>query len=113
MGPRLCENEAKELRSPACSRLTKCNFFTLFHTTWGPPFRDSLYIRISKLFTLDLYLSRIGAPLCSIFYTYLLVASSGTPAEERVPASAGESSVDPEMNRGMLDQLLITFSMES
>ena len=53
------------------------------------------------LSTLDLYLSRIGAPLCSIFYTYLLVASSGTSAEERVAASAGESSVDPEMNGGM------------
>ena len=30
----MCENEMKKLRSPACSRYTKCNFFTLFHTTW-------------------------------------------------------------------------------
>ena len=65
---------------------------------------------------LTLYLSRIGGALCSIFYTYLLVASSETPAEERVPASAGESSVDPEMNRGRMHQqqhMLITFSLES
>ena len=53
----------------------------------------------------------------TFYFQYLFVPSSGTPAEERVAASAGESSVDPEMNGGrdgrMPDQLLITFSMES
>ena len=33
-GPRLCENEMKKLRSPACSKKTKRNALTLFHTTW-------------------------------------------------------------------------------
>ena len=41
----MCENEMKKLRSPACSRQTKRNFFTLFHTTWEGPFKDCLYLQ--------------------------------------------------------------------
>ena len=41
-GPRLCEDYVKILCFPSCKRATKHNFFTQFHTTWGPPFRASL-----------------------------------------------------------------------
>ena len=44
----LVENEMKKLRSPACSRQTKRNFLTPFHTTGDPPFRDSLYASVRQ-----------------------------------------------------------------
>ena len=38
----LVENEMKKLRSPACSRQTKRNFFTQFLKTWEEPFSAAL-----------------------------------------------------------------------
>ena len=59
MDLRFCEYEVEKLRSHACSRQTKCNFFTLFHTTWEGSFSAALYViykqRDRELFLEDVH----------------------------------------------------------
>ena len=58
------------MRSPACSRITKRNLFTQFHTTWEEPFSAALYNRESFEMRVPTFILSMSAEVPMTLYLF-------------------------------------------